>query len=60
MYDKFYPIKEQLYRKRKNIKEIHSLSISITLFQKPKVDDPIALYCELMTSDSRKIEMEQN
>lgn len=43
MYDKFYPIKEQLYREKKDIKEIHSLSTSITLFQKPKVDDPIAL-----------------
>lgn len=46
--------------KEKNIKEIHSLSIPITLLQKPKADDPIALHCQLMTSDSHKIETEQN
>lgn len=49
-----------IQKKKKDIKEIHSLSIPITLFQKLKVDDPIALYRELMTSDSRKREMEQN
>ena len=32
----------------------------ITLFHKPEVDDPIALHCQLMTSDNHKIEMEQN
>lgn len=52
-----------MQKKKKYIKEIHSLPTPITLFQKSKVDDPIALYCELMmlmTSDSPQIEMEQN